>query len=136
MNIFLDDIRNPADVTWVTLPKLPSNESWTVVRNYNQFCDVVKHCMLDDIPVERVCFDHDLADAHYGGDYSNELTGNDCAKVLVDACLACDWEVPEFVVHSMNPVARDKIELTMGDIEKARREIHDWATMPHPWKTT
>lgn len=126
MNIFLDDIRMPGDVTWVALPKLPSDESWTIVRSYNQFCDVVKRCMFDNTPVVRVCFDHDLG---------TDMDGRHCAVVLVDAALACDWDVPTYVVHSMNPIGAKKIDETMQDIEKARAEIKDWAEMPHPWKT-
>lgn len=132
MNIFLDDIRMPEDVTWVALPKLPEGERWTIVRSYNQFCDVIKRCMLLDAPVKRVCFDHDLSD--YSGELGREKDGNDCAFVLADACRACDWPVPEYVVHSMNNLGVGRIVATMEDIEKFRKMIQDWSKMPHPWK--
>lgn len=132
MNIFLDDVRNPEEVTWVELPVLPEGESWTIVRSYNQFCDVVKFCMLTDTPVRRVCFDHDLAD--YSGELGKEKDGSDCAYVLADACCACDWSVPEYVVHSMNSAARNRITAHMEDIEKYRKMISDWNSMQHPWK--
>ena len=36
-NIFLDDYRNPENVTWVKLPEV----SWIIVRSYNAFVDII-----------------------------------------------------------------------------------------------
>jgi hypothetical protein len=101
--MFLDDLRNPQDVTWVNLPKV----DWVVVRNYAQFRDYIE---TNGFP-KFISFDHDLADEHYAGtgymgsSYS-EKTGYDCAKWLVEVCLDSWIELPDFVVHSMNLLAR------------------------------
>ena len=56
-NLFLDDIRDPEVVTWVSLPKV----EWTVVRSFKEFTDVLKK---KGIP-NYVAYDHDLCDQHY-----------------------------------------------------------------------
>ena len=108
--LFLDDIRNPADVTWVKLAAVP----WTVVRSYKEFRATIWN---KGIP-EFVAYDHDLADTHYGSmnhggaiDYDNltEKTGYDCAKLLCNECMKVYLHHPEFVVHSMNTVGADNI---------------------------
>ena len=48
--LFLDDVRNPDDVTWELFPR---DEMIFTVRNYNAF---VKHVMLSGVP-GFVCFD-------------------------------------------------------------------------------
>jgi len=91
MKLFLDDIRNPENVTWI---KLPSGH-WEIVRNYTEFCD---HITKNGMPT-FISFDHDLADEHYRQSmynpdkhYSNyytdgtfkEKTGFHCAQWLID----------------------------------------------------
>lgn len=114
-SIFLDDIRDPKDVTWVSLP----NVKWTVVRSYNDFVKTIKD---KGIPM-FVAFDHDLSDDHYNNyhgiddagrmiiDYDKfkEKTGYDCAKFLVEECIKRKIKFPEYVVHSMNPVGVQNI---------------------------
>jgi len=108
--IFLDDVRSPRDVKWVSLPLVP----WTIVRDYKEFRTTIWN---KGIP-EFVAYDHDLADVHYGSmnhggaiDYDNltEKTGYDCAKLLCNECMKANVKHPEFVVHSMNPVGADNI---------------------------
>lgn len=122
--LFLDDERNPRDVTWVAMRKVP----WEIVRNYDQF---VARIMQYGVPY-LVSFDHDLADFHYaamikdndqhtafvndehGGlnvtfDYGIEKTGFDCAKWLVQHCIDTNTQFPEYQVHSMNPVGGQRI---------------------------
>ena len=55
----MDDVRLPNNVTWVDLPP---NQHYSVVRNYNEFVDLVT---LRGLP-KFVTYDHDLADSHYG----------------------------------------------------------------------
>ena len=115
-NIFLDDVRVPKDVVWVKLPLV----EWTIIRNYNDF---VKYITLTGLP-SFVTFDHDLADEHYrpsmyasDGHYNNyytdgtfkERTGYDCAKWLVNYCMEKNLKVPQYTVHSMNPVGKNNI---------------------------
>lgn len=116
--MFLDDLRNPQDVTWVNLPKV----DWVVVRNYAQFRDYIE---TNGFP-KFISFDHDLADEHYAGtgymgsSYS-EKTGYDCAKWLVEVCLDSWTELPDFVVHSMNPVGKKNIEAYLNNFKKSQK---------------
>lgn len=126
--LFLDDERMPSDVTWCALP----SAKYAVVRNFDEF---VKHVLTFGVP-DFVAFDHDLADQHYRVgfeearaaepyrrqytyddgdlvktfDYGTEKTGYDCAKWLVDFCKGQGSKFPDFVVHSMNPVGRARIQ--------------------------
>lgn len=125
--LFLDDERNLDDVTWVSLPKV--NNDWKTVRNFDQFT----LCIASHGMPKFIAFDHDLADYHYdvmakeadyhtafvdddmGGlnitsDYGSEKTGYDCAKWLADYCADNRLKLPEYVVHSLNPVGRQRIE--------------------------
>lgn len=111
-NLFLDDMRVPTDVTWV---EIPVDQHYTVVRNYKEFVDLIT---LRGLP-KYICYDHDLADGHYGHglkndeipyDSYNEKTGYDCAKWLVDYCFAKKLKHPPFIVHSLNPIGKKNIE--------------------------
>lgn len=110
-NLFLDDVRTPHNVTWVNLPP---DQHYSVVRNYNEFVDLIT---LRGIP-KFVTYDHDLADSHYGdglrGDDINynkykEKTGYDCAKWLVNECMKKGVKHPPYMCHSMNPVGKQNI---------------------------
>ena len=125
--LFLDDERNPQDVTWARFPR---DGVTFVARNYEQFVDSIYNKGMPRF----VCFDHDLADFHYqamlkdneanrytafvpddeGGlnltfDYGKEKTGFDCAKWLVQYCIDNGLKFPPYVVHSMNPVGGQRI---------------------------
>ena len=113
--LFLDDIRNPEDVTWVSLPKV----EWTIVRTYKEFTAIIKK---EGIP-NFVAYDHDLAFEQYDNyhdidekgrlviDYNKfkEKTGYECCKFLVNACMKKNIKHPDFAVHSMNPVGAKNI---------------------------
>jgi len=123
-NLFLDDVRLPNNVTWVDLPP---NQHYSVVRNYNEFVDLVT---LRGLP-KFVTYDHDLADSHYGdglhGDdinYNkyNEKTGYDCAKWLVNECMKKGVKHPPYQVHSMNPVGKQNI---ISYVESYNRSIKE-----------
>ncbi len=115
-NLFLDDVRLPNQVTWADLPP---NQHYSVVRNYQEFVDLIT---LRGLP-KFVTYDHDLSTEHYenyhsineqGGlaiDYNKfeEKTGYDCAKWLVDYCMKKGVKHPPYRVHSMNPVGARNI---------------------------
>lgn len=128
--LFLDDVRNPDDVTWEQFPRF---ETTFIVRNYESF---VKQVMWSGVP-DFVCFDHDLADEHYGAmlkenegnnsklldiisTYGSIKTGYDCAKWLVDYCVEKKKKFPPYIVHSMNPAGKDRIN---GYIENAKKHL-------------
>lgn len=138
--LFLDDERNLSDVSWVILPSKITND-WKIVRNFDQFVTCIASYGLPKF----VTFDHDLAEEHYqvmlkeveayrytsfrpdseGGlnltfDYGKERTGYDCCKWLVDYCESNNLKFPDFAVHSMNPVGRERIEKY---IENAKQHL-------------
>ena len=128
--LFLDDERNPGDVTWCALP----SAKYAVVRNYNEF---VQHVITFGVPA-FVSFDHDLADLHYKVgfeelqasepwrlkdesatfDYGPEKTGYDCARWLVDFCADRGAKFPNYAVHSMNPVGGIRIKQYVENAKK------------------
>jgi hypothetical protein len=126
--LFLDDVRNPNDVTHYCqsdLIPLYAKENWVIVRNYTEFQFWINNMGLPDV----ISFDHDLADEHYSplmyGDKYNELydvfkekTGYDCAVWLVEYCLDRGIDIPDFYVHSMNPVGAKKIEGLLTNYQK------------------
>jgi len=121
-NLFLDDIRVPSTVN-TYMPELGKDyfdAEWVIVRNYGEFVDYLSTNGLPNM----VSFDHDLADVGY--DYKTytetftyqEKTGFDCAKYLVDYCIDNDLLVPNFVVHSQNPVGNENIEGLLQNFKK------------------
>lgn len=96
--LFLDDERNPQDVTWVQYPK---NIEWTVVRTFSEFAKVVQ-----SRPFDLMSFDHDLQDFSKG----TEMTGYDCLKFYCSFGLYIhEYQPPTVVVHSMNPIGKVNI---------------------------
>lgn len=141
--LFLDDERNLSDVTWAAVPSKINND-WKTVRNFEEFTICIASYGLPKF----VAFDHDLADEHYvamlkeveanndkkfifwseddmGGmnitvNYGSEKTGYDCAKWLVDYCADNGYKFPDYVVHSMNPIGKQRIN---SYIENAKKHL-------------
>jgi hypothetical protein len=117
--IYLDDVRTPLD------------DSWIVVRNYDQFVEKVKELGLHNI--DLISLDHDLGPSamreyfhnvhpNYQLDYNNitEKTGMDCAKWLVQHFYDTTHDqssliggtpinFPRIYVHSANPIGSGNI---------------------------
>ncbi len=124
--LFLDDVRQPHQVTWVRYPIV---RGWAIVRSYAEFVSMVKE---KGVPV-FVSFDHDLADEHYRPSmynpdrhYSNyytdgtfkEKTGYDCAKWLIEHCFEKNERLPSWVCHSLNPIGRENIDKLFQSAKK------------------
>jgi len=96
--LFLDDERNPQDVTWVNYPE---NIEWTVVRSYNEF-----FYEFNRNTFQVFSFDHDIQDFNHRG---VELTGYSALKEMVDYLIDNEesCHVPEQVFfHTQNPVGK------------------------------
>ena len=108
--LFLDDERNPKDVTW---QKLSQPVDWVIVRTYEEFVDWVNNTDFDVLSL-----DHDLG---------TPRSGYDCIKYFVDKCLFTDmphpYNLPEVFVHSKNPVGKQNISLYW---KQARREYDNF----------
>ena len=128
--LFLDDIRSPKDAIGL----VPSHmnqfywaNDWDVVRSHDEFVDWI---VTNGVP-DFVSFDHDLADEHYDefmnlrdrsfeGYVPMEKTGYESAKWLVDHCLDKGVGLPEYQVHSANPVGKANIQ---GYLENAKKHL-------------
>lgn len=96
MKLFIDDIRNPPDETWMTV-RCP-------------------HLAIDIIAlgfVTEISFDHDLG---------SDLTGYDVAKFIEEfhELMPIKWQV-----HSANPVGRKNIEAAMQAAERLYGRIEN-----------
>lgn len=133
--LFLDDIRIPKDAIGLVSSNLNQfywENDWDIVTNYNEFCSHIQKNGLPDF----ISFDHDLSDEHYNDLFSDknwnkddnditlkydeyrEKTGHECAKWLVDWCLENKLKLPDFVVHSANPVGKKNIESYLNNAKK------------------
>jgi hypothetical protein len=123
--LFLDDIRNPKDCANGLVPshlnKFYWESDWFIVRTHNEFVDWITKNGLPDF----ISFDHDLADEHYIMDFSRileaiplEKTGYDSAKWLGNYCLDNKVNLPDFVVHSQNPVGKANIQGYLDNVKK------------------
>tara|TARA_R110000822_G_scaffold142821_2_gene280951 strand:+ start:924 stop:1319 length:396 start_codon:yes stop_codon:yes gene_type:complete len=122
--LFLDDVRVPYDVfNMIINPIYENNEDWDIVKDYNSFISYIKE---NGIP-KFISYDHDLSFDHYLGenqegdiDYDNmeEKTGYDCAKWLVQYCLESNLTIPDYYVHSANPVGKKNIEMYLENAKK------------------
>jgi hypothetical protein len=117
--LWLDDLRNPFLNLEGRVPKIDGTLIW--VLNYHEFTMWIEKNGLPDL----ISFDHDLAFEHYTPehlwkDYQlskeyqdsqnyKEKTGYDCAKWLCDYCLENKKNIPEYYVHSANPVGAENI---------------------------
>jgi hypothetical protein len=110
--LFLDDIRMPADVTWICIPDV----KWEIVRSYNEAVQWV----IDNGYPNFISFDHDLGYEEYNTDASGiivvtnskeEKSGYDFAKFLVEHDLNTHSMPVDFnyIVHSMNPIGAASI---------------------------
>lgn len=93
--LWLDDLRNPID--YVTGDY---DISW--VKNYEEFCKFIVENGLPDI----ICFDHDL---------SEEKSGYDCAKFVVNYCQEHNLDIPTYDIQSSNNVGKENIRSLMNN---------------------
>lgn len=105
--VFLDDERNPEDVTWMPAFRRSDEINWIVVRNYAQFTALVKSLSKEQLEQYQWSFDHDLQD--FVND--REYTGKHCLQYLLDVCTyAHEWiAYPTVYWHTQNPVGRESM---------------------------
>ena len=130
-SLFLDDIRVPTDCTNYMREARYGTREWVTVRSHSAFVIEVAERFANGQFPELVSFDHDLADEHYdptmyhGIDNYNvkaiqfkEDTGNESARWFVQFCIDNGIELPECIVHSMNPAGRERINQTLKDYDR------------------
>lgn len=117
--LFLDDERKPGDVTWVLIGGVGSwGATWEIVRS----CEDAKAWVLANGFPDVISFDHDLGLKHYEGDYSDEMTGYDFAKWLVEYDLDTHTMPAnfKFTVHSKNPTGSENIRCLLENYIRNR----------------
>jgi len=100
--LYLDDRREP------------KTEGWVIARDYRSFVHVITEGGLPEL----ISFDHDLSDIHIKKSTYKEMTGYDCAKWLVNYCFDKNQDIPEFFVHSANPVGAENIQKFLDNAKK------------------
>lgn len=126
VNIFLDDIREPAQAYNYTKNPAYLKKEWKVVRNYDEFVRALVNIQLDGNALGSVSLDHDLCVEHmevpcevfaeYTADQLGmELTGLDCAKYLTEHLDTYKLPIPGMTCHSQNPVGKERINQHLMD---------------------
>lgn len=117
MKIFLDDVRDPSvclGYMWQRIGNLNLlyKEEWYVVRNYEDFADIIDKFKGK---ITHISFDHDLADIHYNPETQtesfeyDEKTGYDAAIYFKKVYEEDNLKFPVLFVHSMNPIGTQNI---------------------------
>jgi len=98
-SLFIDDERNPEDVTWMDLSEIWKHPV-TIARSMEQVEDIVRNVGFPAF----ISFDHDLGE--------KEPTGKDIANWLIGCDLDNDSMPSDFsyCVHSKNPVGKENIQ--------------------------
>ena len=114
--LFLDDIRDPADVTWMNIGTGKEYHNsrgapWNIVRSYDE---AVTWVFRNGFP-NVISFDHDLG---------LEKSGHDFAKWLVEYDMETN-AMPDnftFTVHSKNPVGVENIHGLLDNYIRVKRD--------------
>jgi len=114
--LYLDDIRNPHKQTHIDI------SSYDKVIWATCYPEFVNSIFINGLP-DSISFDHDLCPEHYApkehwvGTYriwreENKTvfpTGLTCAKYLVDYCQKHNLQLPNWTIHSLNPIGSYEI---------------------------
>ena len=97
--LFLDDERNPQDLTWI---QYPENIEWVVARSYTEFFEVFQQ----NYDFDLISFDHDIQSYID----NQEKTGYDCIKTLLNYYPEDYIEGVLFFFHTQNPIGKKNME--------------------------
>lgn len=126
--LWLDDTRNPHESNWLSFSPIPHREViW--VKSYAEFTKWITKNGLPD----GICFDHDL-----GKEVEQNLrkkgltkkavrklkteekTGMDCARWLVEYCMDNDKDLPLWNIQSSNPVGKTNISSLLNNFKNRK----------------
>lgn len=116
--LWLDDIRNPFKEHKVSVRYVCSKGLEIDIRDVEivwvktqpEFENYIKENGLPDL----ISFDNDLG--------LGNGEGYDCAKWLVEYCMNNNVQLPEWYVHSANPVAIENIETLLHNFEEHNKK--------------
>ena len=106
--LFIDDERNPGDVTWMATTDY-SGDLWIVARSMDAAKSVIEQFGMP----KHISFDHDLGD--------DQPTGYEIAKWIAETVMDGNYSLPvdfTFSVHSKNPVGAKNITMYMHNFIK------------------
>ena len=83
--------------------RTPIDKDWIIVRNYDEFVQIIKNEGLQNFSV--ISLDHDLGKI----DEFTERSGKDCANFLIEYSLDTGIPLPTIYVHSDNVGGSDNI---------------------------
>ena len=126
--LFLDDIRSPQDCCYYRPHPAYLDQDWVIARNYEDFVEIITKAGIPTF----ISFDHDLAEGHYHKNMqegkinyeaesfneNTNKTGFHCARWLVEYCMDNGYKIPQFTVHSMNPVGSANIREYLTQAQK------------------
>lgn len=104
IGIFVDDERNPEDVTWI---KYPDDIQWVMIRKYEDFLHIVRRHLMFYTPFV-VSFDHDLQD--FVGD--KERTGLYYLKSMCNEIESMNMQTSYDIscfFHTQNPIGHENM---------------------------
>jgi hypothetical protein len=121
--LFLDDFRMPSDCFQYMFDGRYCEENWVVVKSHKEFVLVVEHKWRFGLFPSLISFDHDLASEHYCGEMFDGLdayndvvlsfkipTGMESAEWFKQFCSKNSIDIPECLIHSMNPAGAKRIQ--------------------------
>lgn len=86
MKIFIDDIRNSEDSTWV------------IIRTYQDFVNLLHELLTKQKGwVEELSLDYDLSNT------DSKHDGTDCLQELIRVCIKYSFPLPNITIHSSYP---------------------------------
>lgn len=117
--LFLDDVRDPNKF-------LKDIRTWITARNYQEFVEIIKKRGLPKF----ISFDHDIEPDQYVGNVLEDIknckiirskNGYDCAKWLLQHCMEIGADLPDYQIHSMNPVGVENIRQLLKNYKKPHK---------------
>ena len=119
-NLFIDDEREPKDVTWAPfeIRLRYCKGEWVIARSYT---DAIVEVLNRGFP-KFISFDHDLGDSYSGYDIAKQLVDNDIISGdLVSRRGYTFCSDFDFYVHSQNPIGKRNIESYLNNYLKFKR---------------
>lgn len=109
--LWVDDYRDPNTSDWLNFSPIGKDVDVVWVKSYDEFTNYI---MQPNPLPDGISFDHDLADMND----TQEKTGYDCLKFLIDLCINLKLKLPICSCHSSNPVGRERIESLINSYKK------------------
>lgn len=104
-------MRNPFENNWLRYAPIKNPYEVIWLKSHYEFTQWIE---LNGLPT-AICFDHDLGIVNN----TEEKTGYDCAKWLVNYCIDNKLHLPLYNIQSSNPVGKANINGLFKSFEKS-----------------